>query len=73
MKNLRGRAAVRGKPLDEDCKRAIITTHEYGQEDNRKFCYGICNGFPDEVAEKCIECKAYAYNAEPPVGWEEQI
>lgn len=32
MRNLRGRATVRGKPLDEDCKKAIITTHEYGPD-----------------------------------------
>lgn len=66
MKNLRGRAALRGKPLDDDCHKARISTHEYGMEDNRKFCYGICNGLPDEIAEKCRKCGAYAYNAEPP-------
>lgn len=64
--NLRGRAALRGKPLDEDCYKAKISAYEYGPEDNRKFCYGICNGFPDVIAEKCRKCGAYAYNAEPP-------
>ena len=66
MKNLRGRAALRGKPLDVDCKKAMISVHEYGIEDKRKFCYGIINEFPDEIAEKCKKCKAYVYNAEPP-------
>lgn len=60
------RATLRGKPLDEDCKKAEISSYEYGMDDNRKFCYGVFNGFPCEIAEKCRKCKAYAYNAEPP-------
>ena len=40
MRNLRGRAKLRGIPLDDDCKKAKISLHEYGPDDNRKFCYG---------------------------------
>lgn len=31
------RAVMRGKPLDKDCKRAYISKHEYGPNDNRCF------------------------------------
>lgn len=66
MKNLRGRAALRGFPLDDDCKKARISTHEYGPEDDRKFCYGLYDCSTVEVLEKCRNCGAYAYNAIPP-------
>lgn len=66
MRNLRGRAELRGKPLDDDCKIAIISTHEYGMEDNRKFCYGLMEMTTEEVLEKCKGCKAFVDNAEPP-------
>lgn len=65
MRNLRGRAALRGKPLDENCCIAKISTHEYGIGDDRKYCYGICDEFPDELAEKCKICGAYCMNATP--------
>ena len=65
MKDLRGRAKLRGKPLDENCKIARISTHEYGMADDRKYCYGICDEFPDELAEKCKTCGAYCMNATP--------
>ena len=35
------RAVMRGKPLDKDCKRAYISKHEYGPNDNRCFCNGL--------------------------------
>ena len=35
------RAKLRGYKLDEDCKRANTTTHEYGLEDDRVFCRGL--------------------------------
>ena len=62
-----GRAVVRGKPLDKDCKRAHISKHEYGPNDNRCFCYGLYAEWSDyEINEKCIDCKAFVQNAEPP-------
>ncbi|WP_206457904.1 hypothetical protein [Anaerovorax sp. IOR16] len=67
MKNFKGRAKLRGKPLDEDCKKAIISTCEYGPTDNRKFCYGLCEPSTEEVLEKCKGCKAFVDNAEPPI------
>lgn len=65
MANLKGRAKLRGKQLDDDCYIAKISTHEFGMDDDRKFCYGINNGFPDELAEKCKICGAYCMNAKP--------
>ena len=61
------RAQLRGKPLDEDCKKANRTTHEYGIDDNRVFCYGLLEDMSYWAKqEKCENCKAYVYNAEPP-------
>ena len=52
MKNLRGRAAQRGKPLDDDCRKANISTHEYGMSDERKFCYGLMDCMTEELLDK---------------------
>lgn len=59
------RAKLRGKPLDYDCRKAHTTTHEYGQEDERVFCYGLIDMKTDEHIEKCKSCKAFVENAEP--------
>jgi len=63
------RAKLRGKPLDPYCKKAHTTTHEFGFEDNRVYCYGLyqnnISGTSDDIAECCKECKAYVYNATP--------
>lgn len=66
--NLRGRAGLRGKPLDEDCKKANTSKHEYGPYDNRVFCYGLYahGGMSVDIEEKCINCGAFVNNAEPP-------
>lgn len=60
------RAAIRGCKLDKDCHRAIISKCEYGPEDKRCFCYGLVELSTECALEKCRECKAYAYNAQPP-------
>lgn len=60
------RAKLRGKKLDEDCKRAYTSTNEYGPDDDRIFCYGLVDYSTDELIEKCKNCKALAYNATPP-------
>ena len=61
------RAAQRGKPLDGDCYKARISKHEYGMNDNRCFCYGLCAPHSVyEVHTKCLECGAYVDNAKPP-------
>lgn len=60
------RAKLRGKKLDEDCKRAYTSSHEYGLDDDRIFCYGLVDYSTDELIEKCKNCKALAYNATPP-------
>lgn len=63
------RATLRGTPLDKECKRANTTTHEYGLEDNRVFCYGLYAPFSDseigDIDKKCLNCKAYVLNATP--------
>ena len=62
---LRGRAKLRGKLLDEDCKLATISKNEFGPKDTRKFCYGLTDMSTEEPLQKCKECGAYAYNATP--------
>lgn len=59
------RAKLRGKELDNDCKTAHTTSHEYGLDDDRVFCYGLIDYSTDELIEKCKNCKALAYNATP--------
>lgn len=60
------RAKLRGKPLDSECKRANRTTHEYGLEDNRVFCFGLYTELSDcDIRVECLNCAAYVYNATP--------
>lgn len=59
------RAKLRGKKLDEDCKRACTSTNEYGPDDDRVFCYGLVDYSTDELIEKCKNCKALVWNATP--------
>lgn len=59
------RAKIRGEKLDEDCKRAYTTSHEYGPDDDRVFCYGLFDYSNDEFIEKCKNCKAHVYNSTP--------
>lgn len=60
------RAKLRGKKLDEDCKSCYTSSHEYGLDDDRVFCYGIVDYSTDELIEKCKICKALVWNATPP-------
>ena len=69
MGNMVNRAKLRGKPLDEDCKTARTTTHEYGPVDDRVFCRGIFDRRNDAPIGKCYGCKAFVENATPI--WEE--
>ena len=67
------RAKLRGKPLDNDCKQAHRTTHEYGMEDDRVYCYGLYEDMSDwEIRKKCRECGAYVDNATPLRGGEQE-
>lgn len=59
------RAQLCGKPLDDDCRVAYTTTHEYGELDNRVFCYGLIDKMNGEHLSKCKKCKAFVGNAEP--------
>ena len=59
------RAKLRGKKLDKDCKTAHTTSHEYGLEDDRVFCYGLEDPSTDEPFEKCKMCNAFIGNETP--------
>lgn len=59
------RATLRGKPLDIDCLLARQSSHEYGLNDKRIFCYGLIDCMCDEYLEKCRKCGAFVDNAEP--------
>lgn len=61
------RADMRGEPLDEKCYKARTTTREFGNDDDRTFCYGLVR--PDCECEAylpdCVGCGALVWNAEP--------
>lgn len=63
------RAELRGKPLEPYCEKANTTTGEYGKEDKRVYCYGLCqnniSGTSEEIAQGCKKCKAYIDNVTP--------
>ena len=59
------RAKIRGKKLDEDCKRTCTSSHEYGPDDDRVFCYGLEDLSTDEPFEKCKMCNAFIDNITP--------
>ena len=67
------REKLRGKPLDSDCMRANKTTHEYGMEDDRVYCYDLYEDMSDwKIRKKCRECGAYVENATPLEGGEQE-
>ena len=59
------RAQLRGQPLDEMCKMARTSTHEYGLEDKQVFCYGWRNAMTDELEYECSKCGAHVNNVTP--------
>ena len=59
------RAILRGEKLDDDCRKASITTNEYEPQDNRLFCYGLVDCSTESYLEKCINCGAFIDNAKP--------
>lgn len=52
------RSVLRGKRLDEDCKRANTTT-----EADLCVCYGLQDN-AENLLEKCKNCKALVWNCE---------
>lgn len=61
------RAQMRGKPLDDDCKRyGRPDPYQYGENDKRCFCTGIWNKMYEEIERDCLTCNAWNGNAEPP-------
>lgn len=67
------RAQLRGKPLDEDCRKiARSDSGQFGAQDRRCFCTGIWDPMHEDFLPKCRECKAWSSNAEPPGKVEEQ-
>ena len=59
------RADLLGHPLDNFCREAKTTTHEFGKQDNRVFCFGRYEEMNDMICSQCKKCKAYVYNAKP--------
>lgn len=58
------RAQMRGKPLDDDCKKyGRPDSGQFGPEDKRCFCTGIWNRMYDDYERKCIVCPALVSNA----------
>ena len=61
------RAELRGQPLDEDCRKyGRPDSGQFGNEDKRCFCTGVWDRMHEDFLPKCIKCKAWAMNAEPP-------
>ena len=61
------RSAIRGKPLDDDCRKyGRPDSGQFGENDKRCFCTGIWDLMRDEYKPKCYECNAFNMNAEPP-------
>lgn len=59
------RAQLRGKPLDEDCKKyGRSNSGQCGSWDKRCFCTGIWNRMYDEFERKCLTCPAWDNNAD---------
>lgn len=59
------RAELRGERLDDDCKRAYTSSHEFGKDDNRVFCLGLYDICSDCILDKCWSCGAFVDNAKP--------
>ena len=59
------RAKMRGEPLEEFCKKADTTTHEYGPDDHRIFCHGLIDPRDGYPCDECRNCGAYVGNARP--------
>lgn len=59
------RAELRGKRLDDDCKKAYTSNHEFGENDNRVFCLGLYDIETDYILDKCWPCRAFVDNAKP--------
>lgn len=64
------RAQLRGERLEKDCYRAKTTTHEYGVNDNRVFCYGLVDLEFESLPHipMCENCAALVWNSEPMEG-----
>lgn len=64
------RSVQRGSRLLPQCNdpqhRPIITTHEYGEDDMRVYCYGLEDASPGILNDECRECGALVWNARPP-------
>lgn len=58
----KGRHIQRGAQLLDNCKKAKISKHEYGANDDRIFCYGLVESSTEELIEQCRECKACTFN-----------
>ena len=63
MKKVR-RDMLRGERLDDDCRKANRSSHEYGEDDPRIFCLGLTDpAMCDDYLPKCSTCGAFVQNA----------
>ena len=67
MRNLRGRAALRGAYLEPECYKAHISVHEYGEKDDRIYCHGLYDMHDADMnlLPMCQECMAHVDKATP--------
>lgn len=49
----------------EECYRAKVSTHEYGPNDDRNFCYGLYSKMFDDYLDECWKCGSFCLNAKP--------
>lgn len=60
------RSQLRGKPLDEDCKKyGRSESGQFGPDDFRCFCSGIWNRMYEDYERKCVTCPAWVSNSTP--------
>lgn len=61
------RAQLRGRKLDELCRKAHTAPCNSGPEGYCKvFCYGTYDAMTDEPLHMCLNCGAFVRNETPP-------
>ena len=65
MRHVISRRSVRGYPLDDDCREAVIVREADGVGDPRRYCCGIHDPETDQLEMKCVICKAHIENLVP--------
>lgn len=58
----------REEPLNPLCKKAYISSGEYGGNGKCLLCLGIVNRQNDEPFDMCVSCDAFIRSKTPPKG-----